>query len=377
MRLALVRQRYTPYGGAERFIERALQALRGRGIEIVIVTRRWSPAGEAHVTPIIVDPPYLGRQWRQAGFDRAACARLAREPDLLVQSHERIACCDIYRAGDGVHAVWLEEKTRGHGRLSRLATSLDPFHRYILRAERALFASRRLKVVICISQMVQQEIHARFGVALSRLPVIYNAIDTAAFNPGLRAARGATRARAGIPADAIVFLLVGSGYERKGVRQALTALARVPAPAHLVIVGRDRHQRRYERMARALAVASRVTFAGPQEDPKPWYGAADAFVLPTLYDALSNAVLEAMACGLPVITSTRCGAGELVLAHAAGTVCDARDVAAIARAMTALLDPDLRLRQGAAAHAAVLPLTPDAMATRLLALYEGLLAARG
>ncbi|MEP6656026.1 MAG: glycosyltransferase family 4 protein [Betaproteobacteria bacterium] len=373
MRLALVRQRYTPYGGAERFIERALEALRGRGIEILIVTRRWSTAVLPHVTPIIIDPPHLGRLWRQASFDRSVCRRLAGEPDLLVQSHERIACCDIYRAGDGVHAVWLEEKTRGRGVAARLATRLDPFHRYVLRAERELFASARLKAVICISRMVQREIAERFGLPEERLPVIYNAIDTEAYHPRLREARAATRTRAAIPDDATVFLLVGSGYARKGVAQAIAALAGLPSSAHLVIVGRDRRERRYRRLAQNLGVASRVTFAGPQDDPRPWYGAADVFLLPTLYDALSNAVLEAMACGLPVITSTHCGAGELVTAHAAGTVCDARDVPAIARAMQRLLDADLRARQGTAARAAVLPLTPEAMATRLVALYEGLL----
>ena len=373
MRLALVRQRYTPYGGAERFIERALEALRGRGIDILIVTRRWSTAVPPHVTPIIIDPPHLGRRWRQASFDRAVCRRLAREPDLLVQSHERIACCDIYRAGDGVHAVWLEEKTRARGVAVRLATRLDPFHRYVLRAERELFASPRLKAVICISKMVQREIVERFGLPEERLPVIYNAIDTDAYHPRLREARVATRTRAAIPADATVFLLVGSGYARKGVAQALAALAGLPLSAHLVIVGRDRRERRYRRLAQNLGVASRVTFAGPQDDPRPWYGAADVFLLPTLYDALSNAVLEAMACGLPVITSTHCGAGELVTAHDAGTVCDARDVRAIVQAMQQLLDADLRARQGAAAREAVLPLTPEAMAMRLLALYEGLL----
>jgi UDP-glucose:(heptosyl)LPS alpha-1,3-glucosyltransferase len=96
-------------------------------------------------------------------------------------------------------------------------------------------------------------------------------------------------------------------------------------------------------------------------------------VLPTLYDALSNAVLEALACGLPVITSTRCGAGELVRAHAAGMVCAARDIEAIAAAMRALGDETVRANASRRALAAVAELTPDAMAARLVALYESLL----
>jgi UDP-glucose:(heptosyl)LPS alpha-1,3-glucosyltransferase len=377
MRLAIVRQRYTPFGGAERFIERALAALAARGVELAIVTRAWPRDAATGATPLIVDPPYLGRTWRQWSFDRAACAALARAPATLVQSHERIACCDVFRAGDGVHAVWLEAKRDGAGPLERVALALSPFHRYLVAAERRLFASPRLKAVICISRMVQREIHARFGLPLARLPVIYNAIDSAVFHPDLRKHRDAVRGSLGIGADAVVFLLVGSGFDRKGVGRAIEALALLPPPAHLVVVGRDRHAPRYARLARRLGVAARVSFAGPQGDPGPYYGAADVFVLPTLYDALSNAVLEALACGLPVITSDRCGAGELVAAHDAGAIVGARDVGALAAAMGALAaDPARRVRAGANARAAVAALTPEAMATRLVALYDALLAGR-
>jgi UDP-glucose:(heptosyl)LPS alpha-1,3-glucosyltransferase len=181
----------------------------------------------------------------------------------------------------------------------------------------------------------------------------------------------------GIAHDAIVFLLVGSGYARKGVGRAIEALAAVPSPAHLLVVGRDKHAARYLALARRCGVATRVTLAGAQTDPRPFYGAADAFVLPTLYDALSNAVLEALACGLPVVTSDRCGAGELVAAHGAGTVCGARDVGAIAQGMCALLAEEARKRAGAGALSAMRPLAPAAMAAHLVALYESLLAGAG
>ena len=245
----------------------------------------------------------------------------------------------------------------------------------MLAAERRLYASPRLRQVICNSRMVQTEIHERFGLPRERLPIIYNAIDATAFHPGLSVHRANVRARYGIADDACVFLLVGSAYARKGVGRVLEALAAVPAPAHFIVVGRDRRSAKYVALARRFGVAHRVTFAGPQEDPRPYYGAADAFVLPTLYDPFPNAVLEAMACGLPVVTSDRCGAAELVAAHGAGTVCGARDIGAIAAGMRALLERDARARAGASAVAAVRPLTPDAMAARLIALYESLLTA--
>ncbi len=99
MRLALVRQRYSAYGGAERFIERALGALGGQGVAVTVLAREWigAPGGLVRC-----DPFYVGRLWRDWSFARAVCREIARRPFDLVQSHERIDCCDIYRAGDGV-----------------------------------------------------------------------------------------------------------------------------------------------------------------------------------------------------------------------------------------------------------------------------------
>jgi len=375
MRLAVIRQRYTPFGGAERFVEAALATLATRGVELSLLTRRWPRAAGGLFHPVIVNPPYVGRLSRDVGFARAVRRTIAKSVAALVQSHERIDCCDIYRAGDGLHSVWLDERLADATALTRLRIRASPYHRYVLEAERKLFASRRLRTVICISQMVQNDIRERFGIPIERLPVIYNAVDADDYNPGLGAGRAVTRESLRIGADRVVFLLVGSGYERKGVGRAIEALARVPAPAHLVVVGHDRDPGRYRALARRHQVEARVTFAGPQADPKPFYGAADAFVLPTLYDPLSNAVLEALACGLPVITSRRCGAGELVAAYDAGTVCGAREIDAIAEAMRGLLAPGVRARASANALRAVAGLTPDAMATQMLNLYQSLLGA--
>ncbi len=193
----------------------------------------------------------------------------------------------------------------------------------------------------------------------------------------MRVDRAATRAALGLADDHVAFLLVGSGYARKGVTTAIRALARLPQTARLVVVGKDKSPAHYRRLAQRAGVAERVVFAGPQTDVRRYLGAADAFVLPTLYDPLSNAVLEALACGLPVVTSRRCGAGELVVAHDAGWTCDAIDDAAFAERMRTLLDPDERARRAARALAAVAALTPEAMTRRLLDLYGRLLGGAG
>ena len=375
MRLALIRQRYTPYGGAERFIEGALEALLERNVAITLYTREWPQTNLHLIEPHICDPFYLGNLWRDWGFARAVGRAVGTTQANLVQSHERLLCCDIYRAGDGVHAVWLEERLRGGSALSRLGVMLNPWHHYTLHMEKKLFASPWLRAVICNSKMVRDEIKARFGLPDDRLPVIYNAVDSDAFHPALHEHRERLHARYKIPAGATVFLLVGSGYERKGVATAIAALAQLPAPAHLIVVGREKHIGRYKRLARSLGVRERITFAGPQLDVKPFYVSADAFILSTIYDPFPNAVLEAMACALPVITSPKSGAAELVLEHDAGLVCPSRDATGLAAHMRTLLDAPTRARLGANARRAVEPLTPSAMTLQLVLLYKELLEA--
>jgi UDP-glucose:(heptosyl)LPS alpha-1,3-glucosyltransferase len=374
VRLAIIRQRYTPYGGAERFVEGALEALLERDVAISLYTRSWPQTKLQLIEPVICNPFYLGRLWRDRGFARAVCRRIGAAKANLVQSHERLLCCDVYRAGDGVHACWLEEKLRGASVVERAATRAAPYHRYVLATERKLFASPWLRAVICNSRMVRDEIRDRFGLPEEKLPVVYNAVDADAFHPGLREHRERVRAEHGVAPDATAFLLVGSGFERKGVATAIAAIAELSAPAHLFVVGRDKHAARYERLARRMGVAHRVTITGPKSDPKPYYGAADAFVLPTVYDPCPNAALEAMACGLPVVTSTKSGAAELLLEHDGGFVCPSRDVPGLAAQMRALLDPTTRARLGANARNAVLPLTPAAMTLKLVLLYRDLLA---
>jgi UDP-glucose:(heptosyl)LPS alpha-1,3-glucosyltransferase len=377
MRLGIVRQRYTPFGGAERFVERAVDALVARGVHVRVYTRKWPRDRAGRVEPVICNPFHVGSLWRDASFAAAVRAALARDRPDVVQSHERIEGCDVFRAGDGVHRVWLEARRRAGGRAERVRIAVNPYHRYVLDAEARMFASPRLRAVICISRMVRDDIRRHFAVPDDKLHVIYNAVDPLEFSPGVRAGRAATRSELGLAADDVAFLLVGSGYARKGVATAIRALARLPRAARLVVVGKDKSMARYHRLAQRAGVAERVLFAGPQQDPRRFLGAADAFVLPTLYDPLSNAVLEALACGLPVVTSTRCGAGELVVEHAAGWTCEATDDAAFAERMRALLDPGERARRSAGALAAVAPLTPEAMTRRMLDLYATLLGDRG
>lgn len=376
IRLALIRQRYNPFGGAERFVATTLDALmqRNADLSLTLITRKWTGGEHKHAV-IECAPPHLGRLGRDYSFARCVQRTLAREQFDLVQSHERIAGCDIFRAGDGVHAAWLEQRSRQQGFLGRVGTALSPWHRYTLAAERAMFADPRLRAVICISELVRDDIRRFYGVPEQKLHVIYNGIDLDRYHPSLALEhRAAVRRQYGIPEAAPLFVYVGSGFERKGVGPLLAALATASATdSYLLVVGADKHLESYRLQAERLGLSGRVIFTGGLKNVLPCYGAADAFVLPTLYEPLSNAVLEALACGLPCIVSDQCGAAELIEPGVSGQICDALDVPALSAHLDTLAQPGAAAGMRGAARAAVEHLGLAAMSEKLLALYRSLL----
>jgi len=378
-KIAVIRQRYNPYGGAERFVERALSALAREGAEVTLITRSWEGAPQEGFRQKICNPCYSrilgGRVARDRSFTACVQQEMAECNYDIVQSHERIPGCMIFRAGDGVHAAWLDYRARGQSASGRMLARLSPFHRYILKQEAAMLTSSALKAVICNSVLVRNEMRRYYDVSEDKLVVIENGVDLESFHPRLATEwRERQRQAIGISADTPVFLYVGSGFERKGVPQLLAAFAKMRSQqAQLVIVGQDRHRAVFERRARTLGLEKRVLFVGPQKDVRPYYGMADAFVLPTRYDPMPNAALEAMACGLPIITSSTCGIASRVMEGKNGFVCDALDVEQIAMHLDRLAIPGIAATMRESAREAVIDLDLETMAAKLIGLYRSVL----
>lgn len=370
--ILIVRQKYTAFGGAERFVGRVMDALVKQGVDVSVLTRKWS--GESVYPVHQLKPFYLGRLWRDWSFASSVCGFVGKQQELLVQSHERLSCCDIYRAGDGVHREWLVQRARINNPVSNLFSHLSLYHHYVKWAESRMFHSQRLKKVVCNSPMVREEIVQRFQLDDSKLTIIRNGVNAEKFHPKLREQHRKTILQEyGIPQDAMVILILGSGFERKGVEIMLKAVGYSSDKVHLLVVGKTSSPKKFERQANKLGIKSRVTFAGPQSDPLPFYGAADVFALPAIYDPAPNVILEAMATGLPVITSFKTGNFDLVKEHQAGFVSDALDLAAIIEFIRRLQDEKTRQTMGVNARKAVLPWTEERMAEEYQALYQEVL----
>lgn len=367
--IAFVRQQFSHFGGGELMLDRIITALAARGVGVKLIARRWEARPGVAFVPC--NPPRFPRGSRDSRFANAACAIVRSGSTTLVQSHERIDCCDIFRAGDGVHAAYLAHRARGMGFAAKLLQKFSAYHRDVLRLERRMFESERLKAVIVNSEMVADEIVAFYGYPQERIHLIPNGIDLDRFNSGKQSElRAATRKRLGVAQDKKVLILVGSGYDRKGLRAAIETLALSGTNAELWVVGRDRRPSHFSKYAARFGIADRLRMLGPQADALPFIQAADAMLLPSIYDPFPSAVLEALATGVPVVTSESCGARDAVRALDAKLVRDAYDTEGLAQAIGHALALAEHPETAARCRAIAAGYGMDAMIDRMLELYS-------
>ena len=305
----LLRRRYTAVGGGERFVARLARALSLRDWQVRIASEDWPESDDGHYTIAHVptnSPAAFARHWSD---------HLAPASEGVVFSLERTGRQHLYRAGDGVHAAWLERRAPSRSLLGRLLAPFNPKHRAVLRLERATFDPTHTGRIVANSPMVRDEILARFAYSADRIEVIPPGVDLDTYTPCRDAGRReALRVRFGVPCDAIAWVFVGSGFERKGLATALRiAAAQKTAPIWLLVLGRGRTAP-VRRLAERVGLGPRLVFLPAGTPALDAYHAADAFILPTIYDPCSNATLEAAACGLPVITTPGNGATAFVRA---------------------------------------------------------------
>lgn len=362
MQIGLVRRGFSATGGAENYLRRFAAALAAAGHQPVLITDRpWPPefvgSYPGHILPA-PSPLGFARRVERARADWGL--------DLLF-SLERLLACDCYRAGDGVHRAWLGYRAAGGSTLAAWWRALRPAHRQLLALERQVFAPAHTRAVIVNSQLVAGEITGHFGYPADRIHLVRNGVPAAPDEPAVARLRASCRARLEIDPHRLVVLLAGSGWARKGLRHALRAIAdsRVAAPL-LLVAGRGNPPAAYRR-------SPRLRFLGPVKDMAALYAAADLFLLPTLYDPFSNASLEALSFGLPLITTRRNGAAELVAPGVHGEVIERPDDhQALARAIEAWAPPDRRHAARATIRAMAAPFTPAANVAGTLAILNSL-----
>ena len=373
MRIGLVIEEFDPLrGGVEQWTWQAAEQLTRRGHEVHVIARRFSD--QAATIPIVAHP--LGQVGERVAFAEAASQKLRTLSLDVVHDTGCGYDCDVFQPHGGSRvaaaaqnllliAPWMRAAKQA---ISRVLPRYRQFGE--LSARQYIDDGR---AVLALSRRVADDLVRLHGVRPERIRLIYNGVDTDRFSPAHRRRfRRPVRAELGIDDDSLMLLLVAHNFRLKGVPMLLDAVARWPhaTPVNLVVVG-GKHIGRYVRAAHRRGLADRVRFVGAVDDTVPYYAAADVYVHPTFYDPCSLVVLEALAGGLPVVTSRQNGAGELMVDGREGALLDdPADVAEFWRRIEPLLDARRRAEMARAARQLAVRHTFEQNIDELIAVYQ-------
>jgi UDP-glucose:(heptosyl)LPS alpha-1,3-glucosyltransferase len=365
MKLALVCRPLSVMGGVETATAGLLGELLRRGHRIDLLSTREQgdvPGARVRRLHTVPRPSAL----RLLSFALAARRAVTDGGYDIVQSHERGLYQDIYRAGEGVHRAYLAAMGR------RWAARVDPRHRLLCLLEERIFTLRSARHIVAISRGGKAEIEHLHATPRERVSLVYNGVDLRRFHPDNRARGGGAARRAlGLPREAWVILFVGSGFERKGLGSLLEGFARLgDRRSRLVVAGRG-DARPYRARAGRLGLDERVSWVGPRPDVEHLYAAADVVALPALYEPFGNVHLEALAAGVPVLSSAHAGGSELIRSGQNGWVVPASTAEAVVEGLQALREGDAA-RLTRAARESAEPFTHAAQADSFEALYRQL-----
>jgi UDP-glucose:(heptosyl)LPS alpha-1,3-glucosyltransferase len=332
-------------GGAERYLVDLCTQMAAEGYEVHVYAEHQDeedPRIHFHSVKTIPFPKSL----RLLSFAIRATKAIENENYDITFGVGNTLKADILQPHGGVHWAWFWRSLRVYDHpilwtikfLGRVFSLKQWVSGWI---EDAPYKRENFSKIIAISDMVKQDMMHWYQIPEERITVVYNGVDIGHFHPRNHQYREEIRRRHGI-GDEWVILFVSNNFRMKGLSFLIKALAKIRKGNHppfkLLILGRD-HQDSYLRLAREMGIFDEVIFAGSTNEPEKYYGASDFLVHPTFYDACSLTVLEALASGLPVITTYSNGASGIITQGQEGfIISDPRDDQGLVEKISFFLD---------------------------------------
>lgn len=380
MKIALCYESVLPArGGCETYIADLARRLAADKHEVHLFASQWDadllPAEiKGHVLPRPVGPRFL-KPWRFA----ASCERALAEAEPMVSvGFNKTTGQDVQYPLAGLHVASVEHNIQKFSSplmraMARLVKAVDLASWSFSLLERKQYLGANRPLVVVNSQMVGRHFQQYYGVSPDDVRVVHCASDPDRFAHADRPRRRVEwRQFWGIKPEETVGLFVAMNYRLKGLEPLLHAIKRLPTqvPFRMLVAGNARTAP-WQRLAYRLGIADRVLFVGPRRDVHHCFFAADFLVHPTFYDPCSLVVLEALGCGLPVITTRFNGAAELLTPPREGYVIDnPHDHGQLAWAMEQLLDPARRKACAQAARKSAVHWSFDEHYRQLLQVFE-------
>lgn len=318
-RLAFAVSLYFEYGGMQRTLMRIARECVRRGHSVDIYTGGWIGARPEEIGVKLLDTRARSNTRSNDLLAMKLAAAVQAHPYDCVAGFTKIPGLDVYYAGDPCYAARVDESKGASYKLTRR-------YRDFRRQEAAVFDPAALTEYLLIAHQERDKFMQYYGTPAQRFHLLPPGInrDRFASYTADEADLLSLRRELGVAADEHFVLLVGSRFKTKGVDRAIRALAHLP-PAlrdrtRLVVVGGDKALR-YRWLARILGVSRQVVFSGARDDLARFYHAADVLLHPPYSENTGTILIEAMLCGLPVLTTANCGFAFHVEQAGAGQVC--------------------------------------------------------
>lgn len=304
MKIALVHMRHANTGGTELFLNNLSRYLAAKGEDVTIICRTHVEPSHPNIKFVVLSPFGIGKAHRMWAFSRAVEKHVASEDYDFVYALGKTWSHDMLRIGGGTHYHFLKATQKKGNRLK---------DRIALKIESRAMAKGAYKHIVANSHKSAREIHEAYSVPQDKISVIHNFVDTHRFDSSRYPSEVATlKDKLGLDFAKPTFLFLGTGYERKGLRFAISALAKLDLDYNFIVAGRESNQKEFEDFARQQGIFDKCLFLGERKDPEHLFSLADCYVLPTRYEPFGFTAIEAMACGTPVITTEQCGAKEVL-----------------------------------------------------------------
>lgn len=326
-RVVFLKSRAGFQGGLEKYTRELLTAFGKKNCAVTLLTTGVPPSVTG-VEAISLSPDSKFSLYQLIRFNHL-CQRWLKENRAdLVFGMERTTSHTHYRAGNGVHAEFLQRRKLVDSVLKRASLPLNPLHRQLLRMERAAMEDPHLKVLFTNSHMVREEILNTYGTDPNKIEVVHNGVEWSCWSADFEESLQTKKPKP------FHFLFIGNGYKRKGLLFLLQGLEQMKQEDFLLtVVGKDKNIPFFTHWVEKRGFADKVRFLGPQEQVLSYYKQADALVLPSIYDPFANVTVEALSMGLFVLTSPFNGGSEVLSPYSGEIVEDLRSAHSWAQAL--------------------------------------------
>lgn len=305
-------------GGAEGYLVDLCTHMLDEGFEVHVYAEHWD-VRDQRIFFHRVNPLPFPKSLRLLHFAVKATREMEKGRYDVTLGVGNTLSADILQPHGGVHWAWFWRSLRAYNNpflwmMKFLGRILSPKQWVSGYIEDAPYKRKTFSKIIAISEMVKQDIMRWYQIPGKQINVVYNGVDIERFHPQNRKYREEIRKRHAI-GEELVILFVSNNFRMKGLGILMKTLAEIKKEAHppfkLLVLGRD-HPTSYLPFAKKIGIFEEVIFAGSTDEPEKYYGAADLLIHPTFYDACSLTVLEALASGLPVITTSSNGASGIL-----------------------------------------------------------------